>query len=795
MKSIKRDMYHRIIFTSFMLCMLFVSNIRAQEESKTYYISETGNDVGIGSSSNPFQTIKHALSVMKDNDELVLKNGTYNEVIAAKKYTKKIRISAENEGEVTIDLSKKLPSKWIEWKDGIWKVQIDFDVWQLFHEDTLVQVARWPNAGFEDNSIWRMTQSMRTADGGYNFKKNAFYGKCSSGVIYDAPFTASNSKEFSEGDGQYHNIKNTPSLAESNIDFTGAIAVLNIGHWLTWTRPIKSHSAGSDHFTYENPVEDKYLQTYFAWYILGLQALDIENEWWFDKENKTVYYKPPAGSNPNKMNLRVRSSDFALELTNSKNITLKGIEFFGAGYNVRFCENITIENCIFKYPSTNKFMLGHLEWFTPFNTKPNKMSSFIKGANNRFINCEVAYSNAPIYFEGEGMLVENCYFHDIEWDMNSNGSSGSVYGGQGIIFRQNTICRAGNSEGLRLTKSHGVAEYNHLYDLSNLQHDGSGINVGTKSHYGSRVSHNWVHDCNRQGIRFDYHGFELLREDGEVHGDGVIMNNVTWNTQINQIKGDRHLVLNNTIVNSKRYPKPEEERVNTTLHGYKCMHGIDGNESTLTRNNIANLAHRSWYLDGKKGVPAFQIPGQADHNVKEAAAAHKYLNNVYKFDFRPKKNSPLVDAGATVRSEEIKSPVANYAGLHFVGQAPDIGAYEYGDAYYWIPGRKEKQASFPIPMHGDTINTKQADLMFRNAYKASGAMIYIADNKIQLEKIKPGSKKALVTTLSGKDNVVNLFDHVNLKPNTSYYWRVDAITPEGITKGKIWKFTTSKQIN
>ena len=49
-----------------------------------------------------------------------------------------------------------------------------------------------------------------------------------------------------------------------------------------------------------------------------------------------------------------------------------------------------------------------------------------------------------------------------------------------------------------------------------------GINVGTRSHYGTRLSHNWVHDCNRQGIRFDYHGTNVLREDGEVYGDGVI---------------------------------------------------------------------------------------------------------------------------------------------------------------------------------------------------------------------------------------------------------------------------------
>ena len=52
--------------------------------------------------------------------------------------------------------------------------------------------------------------------------------------------------------------------------------------------------------------------------------------------------------------------------------------------------------------------------------------------------------------------------------------------------------------------------------MGNLQHDGAGINVGTKSQFGTEVAYNWVHDSNRQGVRFDYHGTHQLRPDGEV---------------------------------------------------------------------------------------------------------------------------------------------------------------------------------------------------------------------------------------------------------------------------------------
>ena len=58
---------------------------------------------------------------------------------------------------------------------------------------------------------------------------------------------------------------------------------------------------------------------------------------------------------------------------------------------------------------------------------------------------------------------------------------------------------------------------------------------------------------------FDYHGTGIYREDGKIYGDGVYQNNVTWNTRPNEIKGDRHLILNNTVINSSRYPNPFKE--------------------------------------------------------------------------------------------------------------------------------------------------------------------------------------------------------------------------------------------
>ena len=84
------------------------------------------------------------------------------------------------------------------------------------------------------------------------------------------------------------------------------------------------------------------------------------------------------------------------------------------------CEQVLIRDCVFDYPAAPKFMLGELAWFVNYNPHErsnNKMSSFYEGENNAFINNIVRYSNAPIAFDSDGMLVENCLFSDIEWQV------------------------------------------------------------------------------------------------------------------------------------------------------------------------------------------------------------------------------------------------------------------------------------------------------------------------------------------------------------------------------------------
>ncbi|MBT3376262.1 MAG: hypothetical protein HN742_23680 [Lentisphaerae bacterium] len=742
------------------------------------------------------------LSAFQPGDTVRLPAGHYGKpvVLNGLKGTrdKPIRIVAER-GAV-ISGTRKLDCRWEPWRNGIWKATLSFDIWQLFNDDRLVYVARWPDASFEDGSMWRMTHSMRSADGGYDKRRKRFRGQCKPGLIVDAPFASHAGKAgFHEGDSRYHAREGQVSLAESGKDLTGAVAVLNIGHWLTWARRITEHSAGSDRFRYETGSEQKSLNRFFVWYALGLAALDRPNEWWSDSDTRTVYFMPPDGGDPNLLNLQGKVHDFVLDLNNCAHLQFEGVDVFGGAFRVRDCESVSFEDCTFRFSSTNKWVLGEFDWFVFHNAAhiPNKMPAVRGGKRNRFVNCEFAYCNAPLYFGSEEILIENCYFHDIEWDLNSNGASGAAVVGQRGIFRRNTIHRTGNSEGIRALDRGVRVELNRAFDMGNLQHDGSAINIGTRNQIEAIATHNWAHDCNRQGVRFDYHGTNILREDGQIHGDGVYTHNVCWNTQPSQVKGDRHLILNNTVVNVNSYPDPAKELMNMSVQGFKCMHEIEGNGNSVTRNNLANVTHRSWNLrpkggdgkgwwtrkDGYKQPGPYVIPGVCDHNMREPGAAYAYLRDPTNLDFRPKAGSPLVDAGKVVSPAEIKSPVAQFDGLEYSGKAPDIGAYEHGARHYWIPGFKSEHASTPVPPDRSTTVKPDADLMFLEAYRCTRHNVWFGETVDSLK---------LIAEL--KDDTTNIVPPGPLARGSTYCWRVDAVDSDGaVATGPLWTFTVGSE--
>lgn len=761
---------------------------------KSYFISKEGSDANTGSIESPWRSLNHAFREMKGGETIYFREGVYKMNCFLKDFTTSnglpVIVKPYANEKVVFNGVRSLTPQWKHWKNGVYRTKVKQPFWELFVNGKHADMARWPNTSFDNDSIWRMTQSMRNIDGG--FRKGKYTGKSRLGLVYDKGFDSGNAKGFYEGDSRYEGVLEMKSLSESNSDFTGAYAVLNIGNWLTFTREITAHKPGDDFFNYDiSGIKKNQLKSHGAYYIYGLAALDKTGEWWYDKKTNYLYYKPQSEKALQQLEFELRDQDFALEFTNCEDIKIQDIDFFATGYFIKGSDRIEFRDCNFTYMSANKFVLGQTNWFTPFNSgsdSSNQASSIFSGSDCKFINCTVLNSNAPLYFVSNNITIENCSFEGIEWDVNTGGASGSILLGKNAKMIRNSLSKSGNSEGIRAQGGGANIRFNRVFDAGNLQHDGSGINIGTKDHINSIVEFNWVYDCNRQGIRFDYHGTNILNENKVPYGDGIVRNNVTWKTQPNQIKGDRHLILNNTVVSCNLYKNPFEEKFNMSIQGFKAMHDIESNAHSITRNNLAKLTHRSWNLvlkgsnteyrvrkDGYILPKAQKLPGIHDHNTDEPGASYLYLRDPDNLDFRPKKGSSIVDAGARVHKEEIPSSAYQYTPVPFEGAAPDIGAYEYGTEYYWIPGRKLKTASFPIPQNKSVVK-KDTDLKYLEALNAKSHVVYMGLSETGLKKQAELSNS-------------NIYNPSSLVVGETYFWRVDALIGEEIVQGPVWSFT------
>jgi hypothetical protein len=244
--------------------------------------------------------------------------------------------------------------------------------------------------------------------------------------------------------------------------------------------------------------------------------------------------------------------------------------------------------------------------------------------------------------------------------------------------------------------------------------------------------------------------------------------------------------------------------------------GFGGGTHSITRNNLCDRisGHRtSVDLEGEG-----RIPGTHDHNwngLVTQQQARDLLRDPDNFDFRPRNRPDIVDAGTEQVDDRFvpgalidnlvyaKAEGQNTQGAfddpafrgggsrkthvrRYLGKAPDIGAYEYGDRHYWIPGRQLKMASFPIPPDKADSVKVDADLMWLEGKGTVGHRVYLGTRYDQVAGADQDDSEYMGRFVGG-----NIFTpKTKLEIGTTYYWRVDAVQQDGTAlKGKVWRFT------
>ena len=252
--------------------------------------------------------------------------------------------------------------------------------------------------------------------------------------------------------------------------------------------------------------------------------------------------------------------------------------------------------------------------------------------------------------------------------------------------------------------------------------------------------YNWVHNTRKYTLRFD----------GNPGGqNGLNHHNAVWDAATMRFKGDFHQTYNNFGFDPR-----DSSKGNVNIATDK-----GGNTNAITINNAAALIS-----------PDSGLPGTSSNNWNGAWTGTDIRDQVRdadNLDFRPQADPALVDAGVVI------------AGITdgYIGAAPDIGAYEYGDSNYWIAGRKLAQTSTPVPPNLSSAVQTDADLMWLEGYEADSNAVYF------------GTSPSNLVFQGIQTN--NIFAPGALSNASNYFWRVDAIGAGGTVIGEVWSFTVA----
>ena len=560
-------------FLSFFFVLISIS----LHTQSTYYVapsSSGGSDSNNGSIGSPFETIQYGINQLSSGgDILYIRAGTYRETITINKTGSNgnpITIEAYSSEEVTIDGTVDVTGSWTSHGNGIYKLSsYSTNITQLFVDDEPMVNARWPNAQFNDDSVFSHSTWAQGDENTLSDTDDPDY-------VDDRSINGSlqiDEDIFDPGVG---------GIGNSALDLNGSIGILNIGSFKTWTVAITGHTqnaSSDDVITYNTGDIGTYKDKHHYYFFEGkLSFLDTNNEWFHDKSDNTLYVYPDYGDLSNRT-IKGKTTDYSVTFSGAQYVTLKKINFFATTFEMTGNSDYnTVEECNFYYPSASKRMLGTTDGLGT----PNVTELGSNADNNTIEKCLFENTEGEaLVIKGDTNTIKNNYFHHIDWSASElQGLMVSIYcTGTSNIFQENTIHTTGASATV-LPGRTSTFSYNKVTNTGLLQSDGA-VFQGTKNYVqGSVVHHNFIYDTEKYAFRYDAPGGDAT----QAGSYGIMHHNIADNTNGLMIKGNNQIIAHNTILNTIN------NRNDIIILSEDCS-----NNSTYLYNNLAKRigAHRS----------------------------------------------------------------------------------------------------------------------------------------------------------------------------------------------------------
>ena len=591
-----------------------------------------GSDTWNGTTNCPKATIGGAVQGASPNDEIVVHSGVYHENITIDNLDG-LTIRAAAGERVVIDgtksISEDFNATWHTASDGIQYVDLPEHGWQLFLDYSEQVPARWPNANFENGTVFN--RSHNWAHGTITNSNNAY----TNGWLTDAGAVT----------GAHG------GLLASGIDPVGAIAILNVASFRSYSREITSWNSSNETIGFD--PTDLWKTKHHAYFLEGKRDLiDVDGEWWYNDTVQRLHYMTPTNQDANDLDLRVKTQPFAFSVTNSDEVSLEDLEFFATTARFDDCDGCSIKDTTMHYPSTSKRGLNIAgedvddRWVTRFD---HCTQSLVDGT-------AILYTDgSAIEFHGGALqshnnTINNSYFHHIDWSVSDTpGLMVTIIdSGKDNTFSNSTIHLTGASATISIGDAPTVI-HNEVWNTGLLQTDGAIVQMMMAEQQDANIAYNWIHDSDKYGIRMD--GPAGGTNQGR---NATVHHNVLWNMSgAIMVKGDYHNAHNNTVFGDDR---GKNQMI--------VLHESDaGNENSSIWNNAADsiAAHRSQgWDDHPLQIGTFGLNWNGYLNGSSQSNVSSMLVDPDNRDFRPLPYSDLDNL--------------------------DAGAYDALDANPWVPG-------------------------------------------------------------------------------------------------------------
>jgi len=397
-----------------------------------------------------------------------------------------------------------------------------------------------------------------------------------------------------------------------------------------------------------------------------------------------LYLWPPEGIDLKTASVQAKTGNVGFLAEGRSYIELADIDFFATTFQLTDCTHCTIEDCHLLFPTYAR------RYNDPAAKEPWKDRTLVEGDDCTIRRCSVAYTpTTGLQVKGQSNLIEDTLVHDVCWNgslryvgMNLTGPSLGKEG-KGSVIRHCTVFNTGNV-GISYSNLPHVVEYSHVYNGGLACEDISLVYTQLPGAAGSVIRYNWVHGCHtRKGFGLGIRGDDQTR-------NLTVHHNVVWDCGRDGIivKGDFNRIYNNTVLDigrpgqdgnyinihtrsepkkpwRKQFPLLERQNAHSEVYNNlaKNITGFNNGEPFPEGPNVSH--------NYRGDAPELRNPPPAKPGPNPSVTWEKRTHP----DFRPAEDSPLIDAGRVI---------PDFTG-EYAGEAPDIGAYEYGGEN-WVPG-------------------------------------------------------------------------------------------------------------